>query len=67
MLELLVGLTDLFILDFIIIPILWVIELVVWVIASLFELLVSLFKSRRPKKVKKPVIWRPNQRNQLEK
>jgi hypothetical protein len=35
-------------------------ELLFWLILWIVELAVSLFKWRKPKIVKKPVLWRPN-------
>lgn len=36
-----------------------IVELIIWLIYFLFELIAALFKWRKPKSVKKPVIWRP--------
>lgn len=39
--------------------ILLLLELVGWLILLLFELVMLLVQRRKPRKVKKPVIWRP--------
>ncbi|MDO8345283.1 MAG: hypothetical protein Q7T48_18930 [Cellvibrio sp.] len=36
------------------------IEMILWVVLIFIELIIALFKWRRPKKVMKPVIWRPS-------
>lgn len=40
------------------------IELILWVALIFIELIIALFKWRRPKKVMKPVIWRPSKLNE---
>ncbi len=44
-----------------------IIEVILWVILWLIELVVSLFTWRKPRKVKKPVIWRSKKRTNNEK
>ena len=41
-----------------------IIELFLWFILGLFELIASLCQFRRPKKVRKPTIWRPKKNAQ---
>ncbi len=38
---------------------LFFVELIGWLLFFLFELVMMLIQRRKPKKVKKPVIWRP--------
>jgi len=38
---------------------LWFVELFGWLLYVIFELLMMLVQRRKPKKVPKPVIWRP--------
>jgi len=39
------------------------IELIFWLIVFISELFISLIKWRRPKKIAKPIIWRPKKLN----
>jgi len=53
----------------IIVLFLFIIELIIWVFLILRELLISLIKRRKPRKVKKPIIWRKKriQKDEIEK
>ena len=43
------------------------VEFIFWVILFVIELVASLFKWRKPRKVVKPVLWRPKKlKNKLE-
>jgi hypothetical protein len=46
--------------DLVAVLVVFLFELLFWLILWIVELAVSLFKWRKPKIVKKPVLWRPN-------